>query len=821
MDNFKKCDLHIHSSSCYSRNYSKKDFLKTLNKIDIDVVSITDHNIIDVDLYEKIDRDIDIGLIGGVELNLAINKETIEKYELITKSDYFHAIMWFSLKDIKKAWENLKTVLMDKGIDVTKNIREISKNTKGKFFYLNDIHESFQDINYYLIHHENKGDRNLSDYLPNKYKQNLEFKSKLLYYNNTYGVEGGKKSSVVTNYMENDLETLVSKFLFSDAKELKDIGEKFTWINFDGNFDSIKLAVSDPSSRLFTSDEQKNNPQKNLNNYLEKIRITTSSKSKKKLIEIDLSPGYNGIIGSRGSGKTMLASILSMQNISVYKDFIDNNLIEYKLSNKSEFQKHNPNNLYLSQNSLLNMYENGSIKDIDFIENYYARVEKEKQDLISKNTLLIKKTIECEKQKIYKFINEKTFNLKDLNFLKNEVDEKFMIKKFSKKDIKLPSTIVTEGKEEVIEFNDKIENLSLPFVKPDANSKLYTELSDYTSLVNKFLKDIKILIEEIEEKNKDLINKIEKTKTKNFILREKYIDNYVKNLEEKNIGTSDSTVEHLELKSQALNQLDKIYLLRYSLKNIHEYNKERINEIRNKKTIERTLLEGKPLNISTTVVEKNEYDDFVSTQYKNNKEFTNEEWYIKALLNYSDFSEFSKFFNGTKYKKNIASSQIKIIDKFYSNLDTYINEYSDFSIKLEYNGKDLDKYSPGNKTEILLDMFLHDIILDGEATYLVLDQPEDNIDTKTITKKLIKKLRDLKFSKQLFVVSHSAAVIINGDADNIIYAEDNKGLINYEFGSISKKDMKKNIVTTLDGGEKNLKMRLNKYDFDMEDLVND
>ena len=48
VDKFLKCDLHMHSSTDYSRNYSKDEFINKLISVDLDVVSITDHNIVDV-----------------------------------------------------------------------------------------------------------------------------------------------------------------------------------------------------------------------------------------------------------------------------------------------------------------------------------------------------------------------------------------------------------------------------------------------------------------------------------------------------------------------------------------------------------------------------------------------------------------------------------------------------------------------------------------------------------------------------------------------------------------------------------------------------
>ena len=139
-------------------------------------------------------------------------------------------------------------------------------------------------------------------------------------------------------------------------------------------------------------------------------------------------------------------------------------------------------------------------------------------------------------------------------------------------------------------------------------------------------------------------------------------------------------------------------------------------------------------------------------------------------------------------------------------------------MKIEYKGKELSKYSPGKRSEILLEIFLQgESINSEEYKYIILDQPEDNLDTKTIIKELVAKIRKLKISKQLFIISHSAPIIVNGDSDLVIYSEDKNNHINYQSGRINDKKIRNYIVDTLDGGEKNLRMRLNKYDFNYEE----
>ena len=72
--------MHLHSSSCYSRSYGKKDFFNALIQSDLDVIAVTDHNIVDDRLLSELQTALsDQGktLIGGVELNVKLKEETI------------------------------------------------------------------------------------------------------------------------------------------------------------------------------------------------------------------------------------------------------------------------------------------------------------------------------------------------------------------------------------------------------------------------------------------------------------------------------------------------------------------------------------------------------------------------------------------------------------------------------------------------------------------------------------------------------------------------------------------------------------------------
>lgn len=67
------------------------------------------------------------------------------------------------------------------------------------------------------------------------------------------------------------------------------------------------------------------------------------------------------------------------------------------------------------------------------------------------------------------------------------------------------------------------------------------------------------------------------------------------------------------------------------------------------------------------------------------------------------------------------------------------------------------------------------------------------------------------------IVSHSAPVIINGDVRNVVMARSDEFSISYSSDVINGRPAIEFISEVLDGGERFLKMRLYKYDFQVGD----
>lgn len=817
IDKFLKCDFHMHSGSCYSRNYSNKEFIKKIEDVDLDCIAITDHNIIDIELYKQIqlNKKIDKILLGGIEINVRISDEEIKrcKLEVSTDVDYFHGVLLFDYKDIEIVWSKiLRDVIIKDNPEIKENtnIKEISKKLEGKSFVLSDIQSALSNIEYYFIFHENKGDRNLSDYLKNGAKHNEDYKSKLFYYNNIYAVEGNKKNQSLCQELSNELNIIISRFFFSDAKKLDDIGKKFTWINFSGNFSDLILPFSDPETRIFTSDLNDTSPQEN-NNYLSELKmnlINDEKKIKKELI-LYFSPGLNGIIGARGSGKSMLGNILAGKEISKYSDYVDISSIEYKMKN-CEFTKNVPKTKYLKQNELLKIYEEKNFSELDFIKETYKTILEEKRENIKNIITSINKNLEEEKNSILKFY-EKYKGIIFWDFIQNNITKVTLLRTIEKKYLKNNQLEYEKTLETLKESSQNIINLIDDLDKIEFSNE-FDETKDLYKQIEKMKKTSIINLEEVYKQLDETIKVFDGKDKKILKDRKSLIELFNISLGQFNSKIDNYASEQNKNKELLREFFKDIYILRKKIYDGHLENTEKLKKIFNDQ-FNRKLKLNKESSIvlRTKVEDEQKYDDIIKEQLKiNNQEYSG--YILEIIFAFNEFEMFKEKFNGIKFKR--LNTFEEYITKYFENVKKKINEYGKIDLEILYNDKELSKFSPGKRSEILLEIFLHYEVFDNnEYEYIILDQPEDNLDTNTIINVLVNKIRKMKNKKQFFIISHSAPVIINSDSNIIICAEQNTDGIRYNSGKINDKELKNEIVSILDGGEKNLKMRLNKYNF--------
>jgi energy-coupling factor transporter ATP-binding protein EcfA2 len=128
-----------------------------------------------------------------------------------------------------------------------------------------------------------------------------------------------------------------------------------------------------------------------------------------------------------------------------------------------------------------------------------------------------------------------------------------------------------------------------------------------------------------------------------------------------------------------------------------------------------------------------------------------------------------------------------------------------------YDGIDIRKLSPGTRGIVLLLLYL--ALDDADDRPLIIDQPEENLDPKSVFDELVSLFIAAKSKRQVIMVTHNANLVINSDADQIIVADaspsSDGGLpsFNYVAGGLEDAGIRKAVCDILEGGEKAFRER--------------
>lgn len=156
-----------------------------------------------------------------------------------------------------------------------------------------------------------------------------------------------------------------------------------------------------------------------------------------------------------------------------------------------------------------------------------------------------------------------------------------------------------------------------------------------------------------------------------------------------------------------------------------------------------------------------------------------------------------------EYKNKLKSSQAITISDFYRFL--YGNYLSVIPI-VKYKNTHLSKLSLGQKATVLIKIYL----AQGDKP-IIIDSHDDHLDNEFIMDELVKAIRQAKNYRQVILASNNGNVVINSDAEQIIIANRNNGLISYISGSIENPVIRDRAIKVLEGGSDAFRQRQQKY----------
>ena len=109
------------------------------------------------------------------------------------------------------------------------------------------------------------------------------------------------------------------------------------------------------------------------------------------------------------------------------------------------------------------------------------------------------------------------------------------------------------------------------------------------------------------------------------------------------------------------------------------------------------------------------------------------------------------------------------------------------------------------------------VLLADSGPPLVIDQPEDDLDSQVV-QDIVERIWQAKRHRQLIFASHNANLVVNGDAELVavcdyrIAGDQSGGRIKIR-GAIDQADVRKEVATVMEGGEKAFRLRKAKYGF--------
>ncbi|HHX7182331.1 hypothetical protein PDJ82_20425 [Bacillus cereus group sp. TH43LC] len=679
----------------------------------------------------------------------------------------------------------------------------------------------------------------------------------------------------------------------SDAHEFDKIGKpdknRYTWIKAEPSFRGLLQILHEPKERVIIQDEHPD--QKNDYNVIESIKFTDSDQFTNT--EIKLNPGLNAVIGGKSSGKSLLlykiAQAISDFEIGTrekeelwknpYKGtFIEEVNLQVKWRN-GEYSSVNTSDVVGKVTYIPQMYINSLSEDTAndvlqrkireiLLQDVETRVfwdSKKHEGSILKGGLsgkIIDLFEQLEKSNELDIKENKIGNLDSIRKEKDKIQEQI--------DEKMKSANLTQAEEDAInlhekekeEFNQQIASLkkikaqaislseNLQITCPTFNESL----DRFGNLVVDFLpivEELKLNIgqafetaeikisEQVHEYDCELINLENKvtliTKDLNPLLEK------LKGLAEmqqlkKKLEEQDEYIKEIQLIREEKNQVVKVLL------EIKDSILQRVLKMFNlkKEIVEYFNSKSYFKDIKVKAQIKFDLDGFDSRfiglfnrRGKLSKIFPGSEGYNifndEGQFSFSEEDYVDKIRNLFEIVLSLDENKLKKGNTKQQAIEYLLDSYTNVIVDLERDGDTLSQMSPGKRGLVLLELFLE---MSNEKHPILIDQPEDNLDNRTISRELVKFIKEKSPQRQIIIVTHNANLVVLTDSENVIVANQDAQLVEnhshrFEYitgalecdflikgdNKLTSKGIKSHVCEILEGGQEAFEIREKKYGF--------
>ena len=660
----------------------------------------------------------------------------------------------------------------------------------------------------------------------------------------------------------------------SDVHKLNDsFGKRWTWIKAEPTFDGLLQTKFEPERRIRLSKKNKFNPDlHDKSKTIQSIQIRDTED--RFQTEVKFNPGLNAIIGGKSSGKSILLyeiakGIIKDDEIKeITRDELNYNSLKIEsnvtLSNGEEANE-NVSIQYFPQlyiNKLSECFEDKRLQNIikDCLKAKNTKIldkvnkfDKEKSIAIEKIGEMVKQY--CQISGENSQLCEKKRQIGNPVYLDQEIND--LNKKFEilTSELKLSS----EEMEKYNSVNIKISNIN-DAIQEQQNKIVH--LKDQYKEIDKFSNDVKEAFNSISSNSKELIKEVMSNFNEDIVNKKIYMKKLVEE-ENSNIDNLNGKVKSLKDSIESINK-------RLNRKEELDTNRKRLEEYQSQKVELKSLNQKIEENEANLHNKKEGIKDLIYQTIRDAKEIEEEldgelitnDLKLKLRLSFSKKQYaimIDQFIDGRKQSRlesvglkdpdttffienNFADKWDKIInnglDGKYDELLKKNCERKDFilslakipvdlPININKENDDLDKMSPGKRAIVVLELLLEN----NANNPILIDQPEDNLDNRSISKDLVQLLRRVSIKKQIIIVTHNANLVVLSDADEVIVAnqdpelkENQKYRFEYITGSLENArgfsddknklcshGIRQDVTDILEGGVEAFKIREKKY----------
>ncbi len=661
-----------------------------------------------------------------------------------------------------------------------------------------------------------------------------------------------------------------------DNKEI--IIKDVTWIKADPTYEGLKqiLYEPEPQERIYIGPNEPD--KKNDYQVIRKIIFPSSCDFPSEII---FNQNLCSIIGSRSSGKSALLAYIAH---SIDRDLTESlregpgegedfHWDKIQTNHSIEWGNGLMNNdspgkiVYIPQNHLFNESKNPEelkrriepilFKHFPSFETKYKQVRNH-MDICNK---LIVENIKYwfSFSDIIKMFNETLRDLGDKGVVEKEKQQtesniKILKTKYqlSDKDIGRYQEINTTISDAEIKIKQIKKDLSkiehVADDNPYFNTLIWNLMPNLDNLPKKLQEVINIELQKSKDNLLEKTNKIVFDHKKNIEKEKNDLEKLIERIKQDNINLLEKYQKNVEL--EAL--IKKLNEFNDTLENIKNINNE-INDFQKQQIECEKVIKEQIVKVHTYLVELREILDAIDQSILKDIRFDIEFGLapydierIKVKVNLRDKTEFveknelkilyireypAEFMHAVyvgKQKINIGNSKEEVIKDIFT-----LTEKILFTAKMEgdrIGGLSETTMTPGRRALFLLKL----ILAESEDKWpILIDQPEDNLDSRSIAYEIVPFLKKKKKERQIIMVSHNANLVIGADSEQIIVANRNgidrpnedQREFNYLTGSIeySKEKERKGIDTLkaqgtrehacliLDGGKEAFELRRNKY----------